>query len=98
MNRKRNWRRRLLLSTGILLLLIGIPGGLTYLAARQERLNRALIAAVKRADAPAVDRLLEQGADANAPELPHPPPSWGRLLMERLRGRTNQLAFGTPIL
>src|SRR5262245_19994140 len=60
---------------------------LTYAQVRQERLNRALIAAIKRYDAPAVVSLLQQGADANARDLPTTGVSIWQLLLDRLRGR-----------
>ena len=59
-------RKRFLLSTFfLLLLLVGVPAWLTYRAVRQERLNRALIAAIKHNDTKDVLTLLQEGADPN---------------------------------
>jgi hypothetical protein len=49
-----------------LFVMIGMPSVLIWRQYRQERLNRNLIAAIKRVDAEAVDTLLQQGASANA--------------------------------
>src|SRR5688500_12162405 len=54
--------------------------GLTYRASRQERLDRALISALKRDDVETTRSLLAQGADPNACDWPEPQRSfWQRL-------------------
>ncbi len=80
MNRSRRFRA-VVLSLALLALLSGIPIVLTWRAVRQERLNHALIAAVRSNDTFAVRHLLHQGADPNAPILPEDTRSlWQRLL------------------
>jgi ankyrin repeat protein len=78
---------------GLLLLLLlvgsmGVLGWLTYRQVQQFRLDRALIAAIKRSDTPAALFLLSQGADPNARDEPNvkPPPIW-KLLFDRLHGQ-----------
>ncbi len=60
---------------GLLLLLllmgiIGVPGWVIYRDIRQDYLNHALIAAVKRDDTSEAIALLNEGADANAHDEP----------------------------
>lgn len=62
------YRTRLIF--GLQALVLMIPAGLTVQEVRQERLNQELIGAVSRADARAVNQLLELGADADAREKP----------------------------
>src|SRR5438105_5003285 len=66
MNRFR--RIRALLWLSIPLLFVGGVGWWTYARVRQERLNRALIAAVKQGSEGEVKSLLEHGADPNVRE------------------------------
>jgi ankyrin repeat protein len=67
---------------------MGVLGWLIYIQTRQEGLNRALIAAIKRQDTPTALSLLEQGADANAhDESQQTPVSWWQLLLDKLHTR-----------
>lgn len=66
MKNKPNWRRRLLMCLGWMFITLGGLGLLTWHQVRQERLNRALMAAVKRNDTLAARKLLREGADGNA--------------------------------
>ncbi len=50
----------------LFLLLLGVPVWLTYQQMRQERLDRDLIAAIKRRDVPAGLAALNAGADPNS--------------------------------
>jgi hypothetical protein len=59
-------RRTTLLALMITFLLIALPGWSVWRAVRQERMNQALIAAIRRNDTRAVLSLLFDGADANA--------------------------------
>jgi ankyrin repeat protein len=69
-------------------LLVAALAVLTRQAVRQERLNRALIAAVKRDDDKAVASLLQYGADANAEdETPRKRSVW-QFLLDRLQGES----------
>src|SRR5438128_1807657 len=85
-----NRRTRSILCYLVLIIIVGLPVLLTWRAVRQERLDRALIAAVVKDDAPAVVSLLAQGADANARDLPPDTRSFWRQMLDRLRGRDNQ--------
>ena len=64
---------------------LGVPSVWLWRADRQERLNRQLIAAIKREDTPAALLTLERGADANARDEPRVP-AWKRL-WDFVRGR-----------
>jgi|SRR5579871_43145 len=82
-------RKRLNLIAALLLLaaLVGGLGWLVYAPVRQERLNRALIAAIKQNETKKAIALLAEGADANARDtLPMNQSLW-RLLLDRLRGK-----------
>src|SRR5690349_12697348 len=81
--RRHNWIATLLL----LALLVGGMGWLIYAPVRQERLNRALIAAIKKNDTKVALALLADGADPNAREVPPQHLSFWRLLWDRLRGK-----------
>lgn len=64
-----------------LAVLVGSLGGLTYREIRQERLNRALIAAIRANDTSDTLSLLKQGADPNVrDELPQSLSLWQQLL------------------
>src|SRR5689334_3604190 len=78
-------RKRLILWTMLsaTVLCLGIPTLLIGQQLRQDSLDHALIQAVKRLDAPAVRRLLNEGASANARDTNEPPLTLPRLL-ERL--------------
>jgi ankyrin repeat protein len=62
---------------------------------RQEVLDRALIQAVKKLDAPAVNRLLSEGASANARDTGEPPLTVSRLL-QRVLARLKYKPGGVP--
>jgi hypothetical protein len=95
---RRNRSLRLAFALAALL----IAGGLSFAFANklvvQHRLNVLLIAAVKRNDAPAVERLLGQGADANARDEGDRRVSLWTLLRDRLQGRRASAAPGPPAL
>jgi hypothetical protein len=94
MNRK---RRAFAASLCLLLVLASLPMLLTHRAARQERLDAALIAAVKERNASQVASLLEQGADPDAREaFADSRPFW-QAWLDRLRGRP-QNRSGSPAL
>ncbi len=78
----------------LLVLLIAIPGALTYEAGRQEQLNHALISAIKQDDSPAVLRQLRLGADANCRDFSSDRRSAWYVLLDRFRGQrgTNMVA------
>lgn len=79
MNRK---RRKLLLLFVLLLLLVGLPAWWLNREIQQERLNTALIAAIKANDTNAALQALERGADANAKDLGGSNPSLGDYLRQ----------------
>src|SRR5437868_5967972 len=82
-------RKRLSLITALLLLaiLVGGLGWTVYAPVRQERINRALIAAIMKNDTKTALALLAKGADPNArDETPQHLSLW-RLLLDRLRGK-----------
>jgi|SRR5579871_3536810 len=82
-------RKRLSLISASLLLaaLIGGLAWTVYAPTHQERLNRALIAAIKKNDTKMALTLLAEGADPNArDEHPQHLSLW-RLLWDRLRGK-----------
>src|SRR5579871_4265140 len=86
---KRMRRRRLSLIAVLLLLalLVGGLGWMVYAPVRQERLNRSLIAAIKKNNTKAALALLSEGADPNARDEPPQHLSLWRLLRDRLRGK-----------
>jgi ankyrin repeat protein len=70
---------------------------------RQETLNQGLIRAVKHRDVPAVDRLLREGASANARDTDEPPLTVPKLLarlLARLQHKPDAVAAnpGDPAL
>jgi uncharacterized protein len=87
MKRKRLHKRGWILLLPLLLVIGCTPVWQTYRVVQQQRLNYALIVAVKRSDIPAVTTLLKQGADANARDLLPDPRSFWHHLMDDLRGK-----------
>src|SRR5688500_4268504 len=77
----------ILVLLGSVIVLTGIPLWLTWCQVRQERLNNALLSAIKRSDVPSVLSLLEQGADPNAREQPVSRRTFWQLLSERWQGK-----------
>src|SRR5438067_2015313 len=78
-----NRRTRLVLSSLVLLLvLLGIPA---WLAVRQERLDRALIAAIRKMNLQAALEALNAGADPNSRDLSSKMPSYWQVLLDSLR-------------
>jgi ankyrin repeat protein len=63
---------------------VGVPWVLVQLQLRQDNLDHRLIQAVKNLDAPAVDRLLVEGASANVRYTDSPPPSLSALLARQV--------------
>lgn len=83
----------------LLVSLVGTPTWLTYHQERQDVLDHALIAAIKRDDTPAALSLLGQGADANArDELNQKPTSLWQLLLDTVRGKHVSPATGPTAL
>jgi ankyrin repeat protein len=83
----------------LIALLIAVPLVLTWRVVQQERLNQALITAVKRNDDQAVVSLLDQGADANCRDEPPRKFSLWETLMQIVRGRQSQRSKApTPLL
>src|SRR5436305_718935 len=79
------------------LLCMGAPLVLIGQQLRQDSLDCALVQAVKKLDAPAVSRLLDQGANANAMDTGEPPPTLPELLkhlLARLRHQPEGIASG----
>lgn len=81
-------------AVGLLLLgLVSVPGWLVYRSLRQDYLNHALIAAIKRNDTPAALALLSDGADANACDDSTESSSYVRILtrwFSRLSGQSEK--------
>lgn len=63
-------RPLLILSLGVILVLLIVLGAMTGWEVRKQMLNQDLIAAIKRQDTPAALRLLAEGADGDARDLP----------------------------
>src|SRR5579884_2189473 len=93
-----NWNRQGMVSSrrhkrnGLiaLLFLAALVAGLgwtVYAPVKQERLNHALIAAIKRNDTKTALALLAEGADPNSRDEPPQHLSFWRLLWDRLRGK-----------
>jgi ankyrin repeat protein len=83
-------KRTLLLTLLLLTVVIGLPVWSVYRQVRQERLNRDLIAAIKKNDTATAIALLNAGVDVNAQDKGNAPVSARQVLMtwiERLRGR-----------
>jgi hypothetical protein len=92
----RTSRRRILwIVVALPLLALVAASVLVWLQIRQEALDRALIQAVKKLDAPAVNRLLSVGASANARDTGEPPLTVSRLL-KRLLARLQHRSDGVP--
>jgi hypothetical protein len=88
--RQRARKRTLLVTFLLLTVLIGLPVWSVCRQVRQERLNRELIAAIKKNDTATVVALLNAGADANAQDKGDTQVSARHVLMtwmDRLRGR-----------
>jgi hypothetical protein len=68
-------RRKRLLGVFLTVVLLPVFAGGAYVSRqiRQDQLNRALIAAIKKRNAPTAISLLEQGADANTTDQPYKP-------------------------
>jgi len=87
----------------VLLSLLCIPAGLIYREAKQQRLNRDLIAAIERTDTQETIALLDQGADPNARDVPDARTVWQKLRDSFLRKRpqtipgTQALVLALPI-
>jgi hypothetical protein len=90
-------KRVVLLACGILVLLVVALGMAIRREIRQQELNRALITAIKAADAQTVRGLLNRGADPDSFETPPQQISLWRFLRDRLRG-LNGAHAGTPAL
>jgi ankyrin repeat protein len=90
-------RKRIFLVTFLLItVLIGMPVWSVYRQVRQERLNRDLIAAIKKNNTAAAIALLNAGADANALDHGKVPFSASQQLIAwlyRLRGRKATATF-----
>jgi len=71
-------QRTILLVFAVWSFLIGVPGVWLWQVDRQERLNRALIAAIKRGDTSSALDALEKGANGNARDEPRVT-AWKRL-------------------
>jgi ankyrin repeat protein len=95
-------RKRILLFL-FLAVLIGLPVWIVYRQIRQERLNRDLIAAIKKNDTATVIALLNAGANPNAQDKGNVPVSASHVLltwMDRLRGRksTDQTFYPSALM
>jgi ankyrin repeat protein len=75
---------------GLLLLLflftLGVAGGKVYHEGHQQKLDSALLTAVKESNLPTVRSLIAEGADINARDLPLDTRSTWWKLWDRLRG------------
>jgi hypothetical protein len=60
---------------GGLLILVGVASVQIGQQIRQDNLDHALILAVKKLDAPAINRLLDEGASADPRDSGEPPPT-----------------------
>ena len=76
-----------LIFLSLLAVLLGSLVWLTYREVRQEKLNRALIAAIKHNDTSAALTLLAEGADPNSRDEPPQHISLRRLILDKLRNR-----------
>lgn len=97
----RNLQRSAIYACGLLLVLLAGPcmlGGMVWREWRQERLNQALIAAIKRNDARSVQQALRQGASANARSLSGPPPSLWSVAKRLLRHKPVRQKAGASAL
>ncbi len=87
---KRSRLKPVLIGLAALLLIAGLAALPVVRELRQERKDQGLIAAVKRDNAPAVVRLLNEGANANARDLPRDTRPFWRVCWDMLRGRHRQ--------
>src|SRR5579884_3727175 len=76
----------LIIALMLLAALVGGLGWLVYAPIRQERLNHALISAIKLNDSKQALALLAEGADPNSRDVPPQHLSLWRLMLDRLRG------------
>jgi len=83
----RRKRFNLIVTLSVLVALVAGLGWMIYTPVRQERVNRALIAAIKKNDTKTALALLNEGADPNARDMPPQHLSLWRLLLDRLRGK-----------
>jgi|SRR5579884_815691 len=80
--------KRIGVSTTLLLFAFcAISFRMAYREIQQQKLNHALIAAIKQNDTQAALTLLAQGADPNSRDEPAPQLSLWRLLLDRLQGK-----------
>ena len=98
MKSSRTRRRLLLICTVFVLVFTGIFVGTLYQHIRQQRLDNALIAAVKRYDADAVDAALQQGANPNARDNANASPTLWQALTYWLHHRAMPIPSGNPAL
>ncbi len=79
-----------------LLLIVGLFVRTVLVGIRQVAKDRALIAAAKQEDASAIMRLLDEGADANAKDLPEDTRPFWRVCWDLLSHRHAQTEDKTP--
>ena len=96
-------RHPALLACSTVVILMLVPVCLTafavYRQQRQERLDHALIAAVKANDANAAIALLKQGADPNAHDKVHPAaPFWQRIVAVIRGSKSKPSTAPTPLM
>ena len=87
MESRRRYKRFGLVFLLLLAVLVGSLGWLTYREIRQEKLNRALIAAIKQDDTETVLDLLDQGANPNAREEAPQHLSLWQMVLDKFRGK-----------
>jgi ankyrin repeat protein len=91
--------RSALIVLGVLAVMALCLVGLVWRLVRQERLNRALIAAIKRNDDKSVAVLLNLGADANCRDEPPRKFSFWEMVMQVARGSKHQPSHApTPLM
>lgn len=90
--------RKVLASLCTLAVFAGLPAGLTYRQVRQERLNRALIAAIQDRNAASVVTLLEEGADPNTFAVDAKEPSFWQRFLACLRAKPVSIPTGETAL
>src|SRR5213079_3408287 len=75
-------RRGVVIGLLLLMVLAGVPGWLLWRTYHQQRLDHALIAAIKKDDTPGILSALNAGADANAFADNNTPPSFRSILID----------------